>query len=103
MKVNRIYENKTLTKSDIEKYIEIKRVLYDNARNYFDHFKHELDEDYNINDLIMKNVFLYGDRIFIHFDDGFNNIDDTMNLSIDDFLRYCEDPQAYINAKKYNL
>jgi len=105
MRIKRVYENKNIISvDDILHYAKLKKIITENANKYFELHKHELDEeDFNVDDMKVNHVYFNINKVIIEVRDKYADISEDFELSIEDFVRFCNDPDTYMAAKKYNL
>jgi len=107
MKRLKTYENSTTEKlsvSDIKNYVKTKRIINTMADKYFQLHKHEIDEeDFDVENMKISNVYFFENDVIIEVKDNNRDMREDFELSISDFVEFCNDPETYEATKKYNL
>ena len=111
MKIRKIYENskqkitvgELLIYQDAQKIIDkYKKLLPKIVEKYVEFHKEDINPD--IEELGIGEFHISNNTFYIElYDVDYEKIFDTLATSIEEFVDFCNNSDAYINSKKYNL
>lgn len=105
MRYLKLFEDKkNISVDDLLSYVELKKIIHISAIKYFEYHKNELDEEYfNIDNMTVDHVYINENKVIIEVRDKYADITTDFELELTDFVEFCNDSDAYMAAKKYNL